>query len=175
MKKITTVITILYSLWSAAQTAYSTDDITFSLPNGAVKIAPSSLDPTIKKNEKLLLSDHIYKINDLYLRFSNSTKGQWPPNDFENLKKAMDYDMKRMERDDPNLYKSSVQTINNNKVIIMYDFYEGDNIGDYLVLVKNKDKTEVFSGGVYFEGRSKYDEATTLLNNFLASVTFKSD
>lgn len=173
MKKLNLIICLFISCsyLSVAQTTYSISSIKFILPQEAVKINTSNLD--LNKRKDKIVNDHenIYNISNIFLGISATEKGNMSNTHLEDFKKGQDFLMKRLELLNSLNYQSEIKTINNNKILILYSFY--NNIGDYFFMVLKNDNSEIFSGRIAFENQSNYTEATGILDDFLISVQFE--
>jgi hypothetical protein len=134
-------IVVLYATSSKAQVEYSVQNMTFSLPSGAVKIDNASLAPYNEVQRKFVSLPHTYKINEVYIGFTNLKKAKNNRESLEGYKADQDYDMSH-EFKYADIYNSKIETINNNDVYFEYTFCEniGDynrNIGHYFIMVYN--------------------------------------
>jgi hypothetical protein len=148
----------------------------FSLkvPKEAVKITHEDLDsknPSQQMIKKLTNMNIIYKINDVYFGMLDPFKGEIKKDYLKDSKKGFDYLHKDFGTVESEQYKSSLAKINNNDVFVRYRFDK--NIGQYTFKMVNKDYNQMFSGVIFFENQSNYEEATKILDDLLKSVKFE--
>lgn len=170
MKKIILYLYLLVSLTSSglAQTQYNIKNMTFNLPATAVKISISSLALNSRSQQRCAALPNIFKVNDIYLGFINLEIGQFPINFLENYKKVQDVLAEDLA--DIQQTTSEIVTINNNRVFIFSDKFR--NEGGYYFVVLKSDNKQFFFGRLVYEDLSNYTTATTILYDFLNSVTF---
>jgi hypothetical protein len=154
-----------------AQVVHSVQSITFALPQEAIKIANTNLNPNNIKDQTVIKYENIYKIDDMYFAITHPATGTMSNDHLDVIKTDHDRLMIDLEFVEVGQYKSSLEKINNNKVLIYYSFY--DNVGDYFFMVLKNDNSEIFSGRIAFENQLNYTEATEILDNFLISVQFE--
>lgn len=147
------------------------DSFKLKLPKETVKITAKSLDSISKLDQKIIGVKNIYKINNVYLAMGDPYKGEVKEGLLENHKNGSDYRMKAYGYVESHQYKSSIEKINNNDALVMYEYYE--NIGQYIFKIKNPGNTQILGGMIVFENESNYDEATKILNDLLRSVQFE--
>lgn len=170
MKKLVLFTYMLVSLTSSglAQTQYNIKNMTFNLPATAVKISSSSLALNSRSQQRCAALPNIFKVNDIYLGFINLEIGQFPINFLENYKKVQDVLAEDLA--DIQQTTSEIVTINNNRVFIFSDKFR--NEGGYYFVVLKSDNKQFFFGRLVYEDLSNYTTATTILYDFLNSVTF---
>lgn len=178
MKKLILIIglVVLYATSGKAQVTHTINNMTFSLPANAVKIANTSLAPYSEVQQKFVYLPHTYKINEVYLGFTDLKKAKNNRDSLEVYKANQDYDMSHDLKID-GIYNSKIEAINGNDVYFEYMFSDGigdyeRSIGQYFIMVYNYDIKKMFVGTVAFENQSNYDEATKILYDFLNSVSF---
>lgn len=169
MKKLILMISlvVLFVNLGIAQNKHSIQNMTFNLPNDAIKIDI----PTFDSNSiayRLTNSRNIYKTNEIYLGIKDLEIGNIPVGILDTIKKVQEGLAEDLA--DIQQTTSEILTINSNKVFIFYNKL-GNSQGYYFVVLKS-DNEQIFGGRLVFEGQSNYAAATTILYNFLNSVTF---
>ncbi|CAD0002245.1 hypothetical protein [Flavobacterium salmonis] len=164
------IIILLAASCSGSKNIQKIESVKFELPKGAVKIENTSLDQNNKKDQKLMLLKNIYKINDVYIGMNDPYKGEVKNDLLKDIKDGSDYDYKKFDFIESHQYKSSLENINN-ETLIIYTYYE--DVGQYSFRKVNKEKTQIFGGTIVFEKQSDYTEATKIVNDLLNSVKFE--
>lgn len=172
IKKVTNLILILLMIsCSSNKNVRKIEFVTFQLPKGAMKIDNEKLNNSNKKDQKITQLEYLYKINDIYIGLSQPFKGVIKEEYLKTIKNGFDYDYNKFDFIKSHEYKSNIEKINNNAVLLIYSFHE--NIGQYSFKILKTDNTEIIGGTIVFENQSDYNEATKVLYNFLNSVKFK--
>lgn len=178
MKKLILIIglVVLNATSGKAQVTHTINNMTFSLPANAVKIANARLAPYSEVQQSFVKLPNTYKINEVYIEFIDLKKAKNNRDSLEVYKAGRDYDMSH-EFKYADIYNSKIETINNNDVYFEYTFCEGigdyeRSIGQYFIMVYNYKIKKMFTGRVAFENQSNYAAATKILYDFLNSVSF---
>lgn len=172
IKKIAILI-ILFFVASCGGTKniQKIESVKFKLPEDAVKIENTALDPNSKKDQKLIQLKNIYKVNDILIGLSQPFKGELKEGFLKDEKNGFDYDYKKFDLIESHQYKSSIEKINNNDVLITYTYYE--NIGQYSFKILKTDNTEIIGGTIVFDRQSDYNTATNTMYDLLKSAKFE--
>lgn len=178
MKKLILIISliVLYATSSKAQVTQNINNMAFSLPANALKMANASLPASIEVQQSFVKLPYTYKINEVYIGFTDLKKAKNNRDSLELYKANQNYRMIN-ELKFAGIYNSKIETINNNDVYFEYTFCKGigdykRNIGEYFIMVYNYKIKKMFTGRVAFENQSNYAEATKILYDFLNTVSF---
>lgn len=179
MKKILFIITgILFSLNTFAQRISLNKSISVDIPKGGQKITKEQAiihARTKFNNNKIILGhfantpvgNRLYKIDNVVITLNpfDTTKVKLRKGYALLIKNGVD----EMAHGDPT-YKSSLETINNNTVVITNSIYE--NAGYYYFYCFNANNTREMTGSLVYDKADK-DKATAILNHILNSIKFK--
>lgn len=161
-------LVVLFVNLGIAQNKHSIQNMTFNLPATTAKISSSTLSPNSRSQQRCAVFPNIFKVDNIYLGFINLELGQFPINFLENYKKVQDVLAEDLA--DIQQTTSEIVTINNNRVFIFSDKFR--NEGGYYFVVLKSDNKQYFFGRLVYEDLSNYAAATTILYDFLNSVTF---
>jgi hypothetical protein len=174
MKKLIFLITgIICSLSCMGQQMVLSDAANIKLPQRAEKLNREQVSSFASKkfnNDKIILNaiandntSHLYKVDDVLISINTAT-GSVEEGHLLNLKKGLD----EMSKKDKS-YTSSIKTINNNQVLIIYE--TSGNVGYYNFFCFNSTNTSAVSGGLQFDKADK-DNAAKILDDVLNGIEF---
>jgi uncharacterized protein YcfL len=148
------------------------EHVSLKLPTGTKKNTKEQLNPLNKRDEIVMEYKNIYRVHeDIIITTPNSApKHKIEKNYLLERKKLIDGLVRENNLDEASQYKSYIETVNNNEVLITYKFYD---YGKYSFSIINKDNTQSFMGTITFENKSNYEKATKILNDLIKSVKFK--
>jgi hypothetical protein len=103
MKKLISILCLLYlcASCSTGKQTITVQSLKIKLPKEAIKIDKTSLDPSTKRNQRIIELDklkNIYKINDVYLAMNTPFKGAVKKDLLINYKKFNDYQIKDFKK-----------------------------------------------------------------------------
>jgi hypothetical protein len=177
MKKIITILLSVKLLisCSAGREQLKYDHVSFSLPKHAKKITKEQLNPVNKRDQYVMEFKNIYQvIDDILITTTISSSKHYIEKDYLlERKKWSDNFLRDNDLIEATQYKSRIETVNNNEVLIMYKFSDFSHFGKYSFQVISNDNTQTFKGTVTFENKSNYEKATKILNDLIKSVKFK--
>ena len=172
IKKMINLILILSAVsCSGTKSIQQIESVKFKLPEDAVRIDNTVLNPNSKRDQKLIQLKNVYKVDDVFIGLSQPFTGNLKENFLEEEKKGFDYDYKKFDLVESHQYKSSIEKINGNDVLVTYSYYE--NLGQYSFKVLKTDNTQIIGGTIVFEKQSDYTSSTKILHDLLESVKFQ--